>query len=184
MPIDKNLKGVYNEIMNTIYITKCEKARSHEFLFYILDKFYGVNKNESDLKKTEHGKLYFDGVNFKFNITHKGDLVAVAIFDCEVGIDIEQIKPKDYLKISKKYFGTIPKDEKEFFTLWTKAESFVKYSASSIFTELKKIEIIDDGFVYDGVKQSIKSKSVYFGEYVLSATATNLDFCIKEIEEF
>ncbi len=170
--------------MQNIYYTYCDKSRSHEFLFFILDKFYNLKASDASLSKSPYGKLYLTDNSLNFNISHTGEFLAVAIFDNEVGLDVEQIKEKDFSRVSKKYFGNTPKDEKEFFTLWTKAESFIKYKAKSVLTELKKIEIDGDGFIYDGVKQDVSSKTVFISDYVLSVTSEKLDFELTEIKEF
>ena len=170
--------------MQNIYYTYCDKTRSHEFLFFILDKFYNLKLSENDLLKSPYGKLYLKDSNLSFNVSHTGEFLAIAIFNSEVGLDVELIKEKDFSRVSKKYFGNAPKDEKEFFTLWTKAESYIKYKAKSVLTELKKIEIDGDNFIYDGVKQDVSSKTIFVGDYVLSVTSSNLDFELTEVKEF
>ena len=170
--------------MNKIYLCRCGKARSHEFLFYVLEKFYGKIANESQLQKTECGKLFLPDLDINFNISHSEDLVAIAFGENELGLDVEKIREKDFSKVSNKYFGNEPKNCEEFFTLWTKAESFVKYMASSVLLSLKKIVIDGNGFIYDGQKSNALSKTESFNGYLFSLTTLNPVFEIIEVTDF
>ena len=170
--------------MNKLYLCNCGKTRSHEFLFFVLKTFYGITAEETSLRKTEYGKLYLTDCPIKFNVSHTSDLVVLAVGSDELGVDVEQIREKDFTKASAKYFGNQPKTVEEFFTLWTKAESFVKYMASSVLLSLKKIEVIGNEFIYDGIKQTVKSKSQIVDGYVLSVTANEPNFEIININNF
>lgn len=49
----------------------------------------------------EHGKPYAKDLAVEFNISHSGDMVACAVDDKPIGIDIEQIRPID-LTVAKR----------------------------------------------------------------------------------
>ncbi|MDT3763829.1 4'-phosphopantetheinyl transferase family protein [Priestia filamentosa] len=66
-----------------------------------------------------------------FNISHSGDWVACAFHDCEVGIDIEEVKEKneEVAKIaftSEEYKRIMKEDKEYFYELWACKESYVK----------------------------------------------------------
>lgn len=167
-----------------IFYANCDKKNSHDFLFEILETHYDVIANESDLEKTEYGKLSLKNSPVRFNITHSGDIVAVGISEKELGLDVEFIKPRNNAKLAQKIFGTTPKNDEEFYTLWTKAESFVKYSATALLPELKKIEIIGDEIIYDGVKQPVQTKTVKVGNYIFSIASDDLDIEFIDLGEY
>ncbi|PWM74486.1 MAG: hypothetical protein DBX59_03615 [Bacillota bacterium] len=176
---------LYNKYMVTIFLTKCDKSRSHDFLFYLLEKEYSIVADESGLVRTPYGKLALLESNVYFNISHSGDCVAVAI--CKkhsVGVDIEKLKDADKSKIAKKYFGIEPQSAAEFYTLWTKAESFVKYKAGSIAAELKKIVLDGDNVYYDGELQPVQSKTVQYQDYIISLTSKDTDIKIIDCGVF
>lgn len=170
--------------MNKIYLAKCDKKLSHEFLFDVLHRYYGVKADESGLTRSKYGKLALVDGNLRFNITHSGDMVAVGIGKKELGLDAELVRPRKHEAVAKKYFGVTPATDEEFYTLWTKAESFVKYNAASILAELKKIQIDGDRIIYDGAPQSVKTKTVRVGDYIFSLCSKDLDLEFIDLKEF
>ena len=134
--------------MLKVYLKKGDKSLSHEYLFEILSREFGLNYSEADLKKTPYGKYYIDGADIKFNVSHSKDNIVIAISDSEVGVDCEVVK--DEYRV-RRIFGVIPKTAELYAELWTKAESIVKYNASSILADLKKIDLSKKPTV-DGVE--------------------------------
>ena len=82
----------------------------------------------------EHGKpRLVQPKRLSFNISHSGEWTVAAFSDCEVGVDIQQIKPVD-MRLADRYFAA---EEREalaqsdgaqdlFFRLWTVKESYLK----------------------------------------------------------
>ena len=167
-----------------IYFAKCDKKYSHDFLFEVLEKHYNVYATDADLIQSHYGKLSLKNSTINFNITHSGEIVAVGVSDKQLGIDVEFIKPRNNAKLSQKIFGVIPNTDEEFYRLWTKAECFVKYSASALIPELKKIEIVGDEIFYDGNKSDVKTKTFTVKNYVFSVTSEDLDVDFIEQEDF
>lgn len=167
-----------------IFYAKCDKKNSHDFLFEILEKHCNIIATENDLKKSEYGKLSLKNSPVRFNITHSGDIVAVGISEKELGLDVEFIKPRNNAKFAQKIFGVIPTTDEDFYTLWTKAESFVKYSATALIPELKKIEVVGDEIIYDGVKQSVKTKTFKIENYIFSISSDDLTAEFINLGEF
>lgn len=169
--------------MNKIYLAKCDKKHSHEFLFEVLYKYYGVRADESGLTRSKHGKLSLIDSGLHFNITHSGDMVAIGIGKKELGLDAELLRPAKY-DAAKKFFGVSPASDEEFYTLWTKAESFIKYRAGAILPDLRKITIDGDKIIYDGVLQNVNTKTVRVGEYIFSITSKDLEMKFIDTGEF
>lgn len=82
-------------------------------------------------------KPYVRNSSYHFNLSHSGDYLLLAVGDAPVGADIEKmtkIRPKTL----EKYFADEEQErvEKEgkhaFFEIWTKKESYVKYTGEGI----------------------------------------------------
>ena len=166
--------------MNKIFITRADKQRSHEFLFFILSKYFGVKADESGLTKSKFGKLSLVDSSIRFNITHSGELIALAVGLKEVGLDVEKVKEKNHF-LGKEIFGNTVNDLETFYTLWTKAESFVKYSASSILCDLKNIVIKPDGIYLGGELQNVCSKTFKYQDYIFSICSKDEEYEVYEI---
>jgi 4'-phosphopantetheinyl transferase len=74
-----------------------------------------------------------------FNLSHSGRLIAVAVGDSEVGVDVEQVKPRK-VEFAKKYCS---EEEQKLFTkaadfdseltrLWSAKEARVKHTGSGL----------------------------------------------------
>jgi 4'-phosphopantetheinyl transferase len=85
-----------------------------------------------------HGKPVLIGTPLHFNLSHSADKLAIAVSTVgEVGVDIEQIRPRPGLEeIARRCFSSqefsvwqaTPEPERQtlFYRLWTKKEAFVK----------------------------------------------------------
>lgn len=101
----------------------------------------GIDLNQFTLTVEENGKPRFVSLPMHFNISHSGEIVAVAISTSEVGLDLEQVDDtRDHDSLAKRYFG---KKEKEaflhasnkvdtFYSIWTKKEAFHKHVGDGI----------------------------------------------------
>jgi 4'-phosphopantetheinyl transferase len=102
--------------------------------------------------------------SLRFNISHSGEWVVVAVGVAEVGIDIEEmrlkeIKPallKKVLSDSEQgYFSALAEEEKvrEFYRFWTMKEAYAKCLGLGLGLELKGIEIGEGIANYQGERQ-------------------------------
>lgn len=78
----------------------------------------------------EHGKKpYVADKSFYFNVSHSQNVFVMICASYEVGIDVEIIRPIDYMSMSKKFF--MPEEHiktlEEFYMTWCKKEATVKY---------------------------------------------------------
>lgn len=89
---------------------KQEKDKLRVFVSYqILKKMLAEKNIDLDKLKiiTNNNKPEFDieeNIGLHFNISHSGNIVAVALCDCPVGIDV-QIEKTPNVKLCERYFG-------------------------------------------------------------------------------
>lgn len=88
---------------------KNEKDKLRVFVSYkILKKMLAKKNVDLDKLKiiTKNNKPEFDfeDISLYFNISHSGNIVAVALCDCPVGIDV-QIEKTPNIKLCERYFG-------------------------------------------------------------------------------
>ena len=99
----------------------------------------------------KYGKAYITNCeDIYFNLSHSEKLVACAISDREVGVDVEYNDPEIDLNIAKHYFFNTeyegimnsenPSDE--FFKYWVLKESYMKYTGLGFNLALDEFEIM------------------------------------------
>lgn len=120
--------------------------------YLLLDKLLSEEDITKPIFKTEkYGKSYISNYeNIYFNLSHSGSIVACAISDTEVGVDVEYNDPNIDLDIAKNYFynseyeSIIKSDNpsNEFFNYWVLKESYMKYTGLGFNLELDSFEII------------------------------------------
>lgn len=153
---DIELSEVPKNVRDFLYNYKEKKSKklsmySWLFLMQILYKNYGIKLEEKKIIKNQYGKPYMDGIYF--NISHSNNMIAIAISDKEVGIDIEsESNLKKHLD-SEYYLGWLNKEEIDEFNktynklnyltrVWTKKEAILKSKGKGInnYIELKNVE--------------------------------------------
>jgi 4'-phosphopantetheinyl transferase len=120
----------------------------------LLGNIVNAKPDQLRIHKAEHGKPYLvDYPEVAFNLSHSADKLAVAIaYDCDLGIDIEQCKPrktlaalvdKCFAEEEKKYWRQLPEAERTqaFYRFWTRKEAFVKATGKGIALGLKQCAI-------------------------------------------
>lgn len=77
-----------------------------------------------------HGRPRIQGCALEVSVTHSGDYVAVAVSTSPVGVDIEAIRPVDYLALVGEVCSpeerAMVATEVDFFHYWTRKESLLK----------------------------------------------------------
>lgn len=105
----------------------------------------------------EHGKpLLTQPEGLFFNISHSGGWTVAAFSDCEVGADIQQIKPID-MRLADRYFAPEERQvlaqpecaQDLFFRLWTVKESYLKALGTGLSRPLNSFTV---RFAQGGVK--------------------------------
>ncbi len=127
-----------------------------------------------------YGKPHTEYV--KFNLSHSGDLVAVAVAQGgEIGCDIEKIREIPQTVLSKltqderEYIENASDGEKSaaFFDVWTKRESFLKMTGEGL-SGFQKIELKGDDILYEGEKVECAFRKFELEGYAL---------CVCTLEE-
>lgn len=136
------------------------------------------NISKPSFKTGKYGKAYISNwENIYFNLSHSGKMVACAISDREVGVDIEYNDPEIDLNIAKNYFynceyENIMKSEtpsNEFFNYWVLKESYMKYTGLGFNLDLNSFEIvIDDKIQLKNDKNNLKFSLFDVEEYKLA----------------
>ena len=112
---------------------------------------YGADPEHIEYYKNEHGKEYIKNRQIYFNISHSVGLLCSAVSDSETGIDCETVREMDYEALSKRFFtkrehGSIMSSQNpldEFFRIWTKKESYVKYTGEGLSRPLDSFDTKD-----------------------------------------
>ena len=138
--------------------TRKEKDKIEKILGWTMCRMeaslrYGVHPAAIRIDFHEKGKPFFpDFPEFKFNITHGGNLIAVAFCnDREVGIDVEAGDRKANLEIAERYFTPTevaflqktPLQQRPytFLRLWTIKEAYLKMTGAGLSHPLDSFEI-------------------------------------------
>lgn len=133
---------------------------------------FNIENFDNDIIYNEKGKPFFKNSQIKFNISHSDNLVALAISEKDVGIDVEFIKPVNQ-KLFDKVFSLKEKQdfllsEKEnFFKLWTLKESYIKLLGKGLSMGLKSFQIDKKTLKVLGDEKT-NFYSVKRGEYYIS----------------
>lgn len=152
----------------------------------VIDLKYGYNTN---------GKPYLlDYPDFHFSLSHSGNVVALAVSDREIGLDVQEyvIIKRD---LAKRFFTEEEqelllkqKDEdsyrKLFFMLWSMKESYIKYTGlgmshglDTFHIDFDKNEIREKG----NIGQEADAKYIYFEPEELPGYAFSV--CTKKTEK-
>jgi 4'-phosphopantetheinyl transferase len=153
---------------------------------------YGIHPEEIRIAFHDKGKPFFpDFPYFKFNITHGGNVIAVAFCnDHEIGIDVESCDRKVNPMIAERYFTPseakflqkIPLQQRsyDFLRLWTIKEAYLKMTGDGLTRPLNSFEIKlneDEIKIYENEEQ--QNCTVFQDKTDLKHIIT---VCVKERE--
>ena len=126
---------------------------------------YGADPEQIELYKNEFGKEYIKDKNIFYNVSHTRELLCSAVSDCEIGVDCETVCEKDWEALSKRYFtereyeaikhSDDPLDE--FIRVWTKKESYVKYTGEGLSRPLSSFDV----FELENIQTTYKINNTY-----------------------
>lgn len=125
-------------------------------LQYGVKTYYNISDIELDILPNK--KPYLKGRQLHFNISHSKDLVACAIAEYPLGIDVEFNDPKisyqDYIfQMTARELLEIQNTEdkiKGFFTYWTRKEAVIKAHGAGMMIPLESFEIANNECVIEG----------------------------------
>ena len=157
--LTKNQIAHFSNLLSPEELTRAKtvKRNQHHFLATralirkVLAYYTGMPSNSLGFARTEQGKPYL--INspqpIYFNLSHSGNFAALAVTALgEIGIDIETIRPRNFLAIAERYYHAdelielMATNEAEreqlFFKLWTLKEAFFKATGGGISSGLDK----------------------------------------------
>lgn len=154
------LSATEQEKLNQLQLPKqrCQFLVSTAVLRLVLSKYVPqIKPGDWEFNRNEHGKPYIANQNshcsLQFNLSHSKDLIALAIANTAIGVDVENIsRPIDPLPLAKRYFtvdeyNLIRKLSKnaqrnKFLQIWTLKEAYVKACGKGLAHLLNKINFI------------------------------------------
>ena len=164
-----DLDKVPDNARDFVRIYKEEKSRNLSgyawmFLKDILNSDFGIDLEKKMISYNKYGKPYIDGMYF--NISHSNNMIAIAISDNEVGIDIEA-ESNFIRQLDSKYFSkwlseneliefNLANDKLHFLAkTWTKKEAILKFKGIGIqnYKELKNIDGNTDAYEIEDEKK-------------------------------
>ncbi|MBR2338766.1 MAG: 4'-phosphopantetheinyl transferase superfamily protein [Clostridia bacterium] len=97
----------------------------------------GLRERTAVIVTGEHGKPFLSEYpRWHFNLSHSGDWAVCALSDAPIGVDIEQLRERDYLRLAQRHFSpdevgalqtlSPTQQQERFFRLWTRKESWLK----------------------------------------------------------
>jgi len=90
------------------------------------------------IEKDENGAPVLKGSPLRMSLSHKGDVVALAVSQEEVGVDVEDTTvPRNVERLSKLFhIEELPKSLYEFYRVWTAKEAEGKRLRTGITTDI------------------------------------------------
>lgn len=158
---------------------------------YLACKKLKINNNDICICRGKYGKPYLEKLtDFNFNISNTGNAIAAVLSNLgNVGIDIEKIRNIN-IEIANRFFSEkerefvmnknnkYPNLSNRFFDVWTKKESYVKYTGYGFSTPFVSFDVFNDNI-------SNKFRTMRISEYIISVCGNEFDFYdINEIDEY
>lgn len=113
----------------------------------LLRRILGVTEDQTE--KTSFGKPYLKGRKGVFyNLSHSGRYVVLAWGDTEVGVDVQQHDAATDRKALEMLFFAPDEqwyacgDIGRFYEIWTKKESYLKYTGRGLRTDLRSFSVL------------------------------------------
>ena len=130
-----------------IKLYKTKNERVHEKLESLLPAHH-------EIKRTENGKPYTDGICF--SLTHTGGSALFALSDLPVGIDAEEIKKRNFSSVLKRFSAReraeIGENSVEFLRHWVVKEAYIKMVGGTLAHDLKNLEYFGGALYSNGIK--------------------------------
>lgn len=187
------------------WLTEEERQRASRFIFEKHQQRYATCRKLSKLilasylrcqvedivfETSDFGKPYIAGRPIEFNISHSHDYLFLGVhLSHEVGVDIEQIKPRDFVGLARHSFSKQEVEavcqaseqdrEQVFYRIWCQKEAFIKLDGRGLRYPLKDFCVSTTA---QGGLLSCKSeklKDVYL-RYYQSAPNIYAAFCIDQ----
>ena len=121
--------------MISVYFTS-ERTDSREFTARVLREACGIA--EPVFRTSENGKPYLAENPIYFNLSHSGEVTAIALSKSEVGLDIQLRDGTPRPALSRRLSPA--EREEDFFKVWTAKEAYIKYRGGTLAKMLPALE--------------------------------------------
>lgn len=156
----------------------CKAGEREEFLNGLLGKRGG-----GKILRTANGKPYIEG-GVHFNLSHSGELCAVALSDAPVGVDMELMRGRVRAAVlnsfTRRERGEIA-DERGFLAHWTAREAYVKLVGGRIWEYVRRLEFADGRLFLDGSAVREQVKFLHTECAVVAVCAKDAEFEVKNL---
>lgn len=129
-----------------------------------------IENGDIEFSTNNYGKPFFkNNQYYYFNVSHTRNMIAVAISNNPVGVDVEKIGEID-LGIAKRFFtenelNYIEESQdntyERFFEIWTKKEAYIKYIDKGLSVTLNSFDVT-------GKNLSERFYTVGYGKYIIN----------------
>ncbi|GHV14811.1 hypothetical protein FACS1894219_11270 [Clostridia bacterium] len=144
---------IYNMSHNFINRRNLQSKIGKLLVNFAISKQLNISGTDIYFTADTHGKpVLRDISSIHFNISHSGKYVVCAVSSETVGIDVEEIKDID-LKIADRFFTKTERDSiynqsendrlREFYSVWTKKESYLKMTGDRLSRPLNAFCVLD-----------------------------------------
>ncbi|HEX8867653.1 MAG TPA: 4'-phosphopantetheinyl transferase superfamily protein [Lentzea sp.] len=122
------------------------------------------------------GKPHAPGLpDFHFNVSHSGALVAAAVDDAPIGVDVQHVGTASP-EVGRRYFhpDELPRvgGPEAFHTLWALKESYVKQTGRGLATRLSSFLVTESlDVLVDGARQPVHLRTFDLEDHVLAVCA-------------
>ena len=173
---------------NDSLLNEAEKTRKNRYVFethqqrfgacrkilkLILATYLKVDAATLVIETAEHGKPYLAGNPLKFNLSHSHDSMFLGISThSEVGVDIEQIKTREFLGIARHSFSALEtsvvlkasdsEKANRFYRIWCQKEAFIKLDGRGLGYPLKDFSVsaLDAGGLVECLDETLQTVSL------------------------
>ncbi|MGM7693063.1 4'-phosphopantetheinyl transferase family protein [Staphylococcus saprophyticus] len=123
-----------------------KKLMGDLLLRFVINKLFSITNDKITIIKDEYGKpIITSHPDIHFSLSYSTNIIALAINNSPVGIDIEKIFDLDYMSVvnnffnsnEKRYMSNLVQDKHLncFFNMWTLKESLGKFIGTGILTD-------------------------------------------------
>lgn len=165
-------------------IERNRKKATKSLMEKVFRDYYNLDKLR--IEKNTFGKPMLQNSKLRFNISHSGKMVILAVDTIDIGIDVELIREVDinpsFISFDEKlYLDTFKGDIKnyEFFKIWVLKESFVKNLGLGLSLDFNKFSIDLNLFSIKFNNAVFNFKIYDFFPYVISVCTEKEEFPIN-----
>jgi 4'-phosphopantetheinyl transferase len=136
-----------------VELVKNQKVYAQSYLAdilsrYVLNTIYKFPLEEIQFTAGPNGKPELKNQSIKFNYSHSGSQIVLAVSEKQIGIDIEKIH-KNKLRVADRFFSQeeidyiqeCPDKDQAFTRLWTIKEAYLKYIGTGLTKPLQSFTV-------------------------------------------